>query len=300
MRKNMSKEIAVKSDNSIDLKDKETIQILKDTVAKNTTDAEFKMFAEMVKGTGLNPFKKEIWCIVIPEDREKKRRREVQMMTGINGFYQIATSDPSYDGIEHGFIAPDGSFQPVTYPKDDYIGAWARVHVKNRRFPQEEVALRKEYEKQYGIWKTMKRHMLLKCADAISLRKALPQKLGGIYIEEEFEDYERTEVEEIKPAKERKIELKTADQLQAESAQQAFGNDNIEVEDKKNASGIYHYNLKTYLAEMPTEKANLICRKLEKMKGFEESDDLWCVPEYIENLSKYIVADESAQNSEAA
>jgi hypothetical protein len=46
------------------------------------------------KATGLNPFKKEIWCI--------KASQGLQIMTGINGFWAIANASDTFDGAEVG------------------------------------------------------------------------------------------------------------------------------------------------------------------------------------------------------
>lgn len=186
--------LPMKQTMALDFSNRETIAVLKATVAKGTTDAEFAMFAELVKSTGLNPFKKEIWCIVIPEkewtDRstgeKRKKDRSVQIMGGINGFYEIANQQPEYDGMEKGFIGKSGEYLPSTYPKDDYIGAWTKVYRKDRKFPHEECAFLSEFDKATGNWKTQKRVMIQKCADALGLRKSFPQKLNGLYIPEEM------------------------------------------------------------------------------------------------------------------
>lgn len=195
----MNKELTVKqTTEAIDYTSREVIDLLKQTVAKGTTDLELKLFVEQIKATGLNPFKKEIWCIVVPakpaNGSYRGRDREVQMMTGVNGFYQIANSDPTYDGLEHGLVGPTGEYLSLGYPKDDYIGAWTRVYIKGRRVPQEEVAFLSEYDKGYGNWKTMRRIMIIKCADSLALRKALPQKLNGLYTSEEMPSEYQAEV----------------------------------------------------------------------------------------------------------
>jgi phage recombination protein Bet len=155
-----------------------TLETLKSTVAQGATNEEFHMFVEMCKGTGLNPFKRELWFI--------KANGRVQMMTGINGFYTIANNVPEYDGIEIGLVGPDGAYLPQTYPKQDFIGAWAKVYRKDRKIASEGVAMLGEYDKNYGNWKTMRRVMIAKCAESIALRKAFPQQLNGLYTSEEM------------------------------------------------------------------------------------------------------------------
>lgn len=157
---------------------REDVEVLRQTVAQGATDAELRMFVEMAKATGLNPFKREIWFI--------KANGRVQMMTGINGFYSIANNSQSYDGIEVGLVGKDGEYLQLTYPGHDFIGAWAKVYRKDRRIPTEGVAMLAEYDKGHGNWKSMRRIMITKCAESIALRKAFPQELNGLYTQEEM------------------------------------------------------------------------------------------------------------------
>lgn len=114
---------------------REVLQTLKATVAIGATDAEFAMFLEQCKATGLNPFKREVWFI--------KAGGRAQIMTGIQGFFAIANADPMFDGYESGLITPNGDMVSGAYPKHDYIGAWCRVHRKDRKIPSESVAMLK-------------------------------------------------------------------------------------------------------------------------------------------------------------
>ena len=148
----------------------ETLKKLKNTVAAGATEAEFSVFIEYCKSTGLNPYKKEIWFI------KPERGGPLQMMTGINGFYQIANAHPMYDGTE----------TEIELEGDKLKLARAKVWRKDRRFPSTAEAYLVEYGKNYGNWKSMPRVMLLKCAESMALRKAFPQELNGLYTTEEM------------------------------------------------------------------------------------------------------------------
>jgi phage recombination protein Bet len=154
------------------------VKTLKATVAVGLSDVEFKLFCEHCKSTGLNPFKKEVWAI--------KAGGKLQVMTGIQGYHTIANSHQQYDGLEVGLVGKTGEYYPLTYPQNDYIGAWAKVYRKDRRIAVEGVAMLSEYDKGHGNWKTMRRVMITKCAESIALRKAFPQELNGIYTQEEM------------------------------------------------------------------------------------------------------------------
>jgi phage recombination protein Bet len=152
----------------INYEDAKVIATLKQTVAKGATDSEFEMFLGHCKGTGLNPFKKEIWFI--------KTNQGVQIMTGINGYYAVANSHPEFDGIETETIEEDGKL----------IKAVCRVYRKDRSRPMTAQAYFCEFGKAFGNWKVMPRYMLEKCAESIALRKAFPQELNGSYTREEM------------------------------------------------------------------------------------------------------------------
>lgn len=176
----------------IEYQDPEMLNVLRNTIAKDATNDEFKMFVEFCKATGLNPFKKEIWFI--------KVRGQIQIMTGINGFYTIANSHPQFDGIENEIVENNGKI----------LKAVSKVYRKDRRIPSKAEAYFAEYGKTTGTWVSMPRVMLSKCAESMALRKAFPQELNGLYTQEEMpsqyalrtkepiEEEEVTRAEEIK------------------------------------------------------------------------------------------------------
>lgn len=153
----------------IDYNSQKMLETLKNTVAKDATAEELTMFIEHCKGTGLNPFKREIWFI--------KTKVGVQIMTGINGFYAIANSHPQYDGCETEVIEEGNRI----------IKAVCKVFRKDRSRPTIAEAYWDEYAKNFGNWNVMRRVMISKCAEAMAHRKAFPQEMNNLYIPEEFE-----------------------------------------------------------------------------------------------------------------
>lgn len=141
---------------------------LRNTVAPGLTDAEFGLFAEIVKSTGLNPFTKEIWAI--------KAGGRLQLMTGINGFLRIANSHPAFDGMEVGH----------EWDEKGLVACTVKVHRKDRKFPSVATAYMAEYSKPTPIWKSMPSVMLAKCAKSLAIREAFIQELGGLYTAEEM------------------------------------------------------------------------------------------------------------------
>jgi phage recombination protein Bet len=145
------------------------------------------MFIQFCQSTGLNPFKKEIWFV---KSKSYTRRDgvtvegRVQMMTGINGFFQIANKNPNFDGMS----------EPEYEEKDGRpLKATVKVYRKDRKFPSVGVARWSEFfpgptERKNSVWETKPFHMLAKIAKAIALREAFPQELNGLYTDDEYRE----------------------------------------------------------------------------------------------------------------
>jgi phage recombination protein Bet len=152
--------------------DDKMLAALRNSVAPGLTEPEFKLFAEMVKATGLNPVTKEIWAI--------KAGGRLQLMTGINGFLRIANQHPAFDGMEVIFEWDQKG------DRKTLLSATAKVYRKDRRFPSVATAYWEEYSKPSPVWKAMPSIMLAKCAKSLALREAFVQELGGLYTQEEM------------------------------------------------------------------------------------------------------------------
>lgn len=191
---------------TIDYSDRKVIDTLKATVAKGTTDHELDMFIQQCKGTGLNPFKKEIWCIVTGTGEWRK----VQMMTGLHGYLQIANSHPQFDGIEYSY-GPVIKVKAGTQEIEAYDWVEARVYRKDRTRPQVYRANWSESHQDLVSkggklmqWASRPKYMLQKVAECHSLKRAFAQELSGFYTEEEmpaeFSVVETEKVEAPAPA----------------------------------------------------------------------------------------------------
>lgn len=145
------------------------LKALRSTIAPGLTDAEFELFCETCKATGLNPITKEIWAI--------KAGGRLQIMSGFNGFLKIANSHPQYDGME----------VDITVDKDNKpLVAQARVYRKDRKFPSVGVALMSEFRGNTPIWQKMPSVMLSKVAKSHAIREAFSIELAGLYTPEEM------------------------------------------------------------------------------------------------------------------
>lgn len=156
------------------------LQLLKNTIAKGTTDDQFRLFTEVAQRTGLNPFAKQIYAVV--------RQGQMTVQTGVDGYRLIAQRTGEYAG-QRGpeWCGPDGQWRDVWL--DDVPPKAARVGVLRHGFqePVWGVALTKSYQQaQSPLWKTMPEVMIAKCAEVLALRKAFPQELSGLYADEEM------------------------------------------------------------------------------------------------------------------
>ena len=204
---------ATQSDSALALNydDPKLVATLKATVAQGLTDAEFVLFAQHCRSTGLNPFKKEVWAI--------KAGGRLQVMTGINGYWAIANAHPQFDGYEE---------DVETDARGTILKAWCKVYRKDRRFPSMAVALLAEYKGQSPIWSKMPSVMLLKCAESVALRKAFPQELNGTYTDAEMpSEYETPQAPPQAPQRapvrqaevvSATVAIKTAEEVAARSA----------------------------------------------------------------------------------
>jgi phage recombination protein Bet len=181
----------------LDYSDRDLLEVIRAGNAKGTTDAEFAYFVNYCKTTGLNPLKHEVWCIIIPEDRAKNRQRQVQIMTGLWGFWMIANSHQMFDGAD-----------PVEYEYKDnrLFAASCRAYRKDRSRPAVGRVFWDEYALPYGNWKSKPHVMLGKCAEAAALKRLFPNELGDVYAEEEMPKDFSSKVQGPEPGKKNRVQ----------------------------------------------------------------------------------------------
>lgn len=70
------------------------LTLIRNTVAKDTTADEFNMFVHVCRTMQLDPFRKQLYCMVYSKDDAKKRK--CVFITGIDGYRTIAARNKDY------------------------------------------------------------------------------------------------------------------------------------------------------------------------------------------------------------
>lgn len=175
---------------------KEQVDLLKQQIAPWCNDLQLKYFLSVAKRSWLDPISNQIYCIM----RKVKNKdtglydNKMSIQTGIDWFRAIAERSWVYAGqtpVEFLF-AKDKDW------KDDYSSpisatVWVKKVINWQIVTTYATAWFDEYaQKTYWwdlmwLWKTWKKIMLAKCAEALALRKAFPNELSWIYTEEEWD-----------------------------------------------------------------------------------------------------------------
>jgi phage recombination protein Bet len=169
-----------------------TPKIVKDylTNGNEITMPEFKMFTELCKARGLNPFLKEAYVI-------KFGNNPAQIVVGKDAVLKRAINNKNFNGREQGIIVVNlkgeveerrGTFKLLD---EELVGAWAKVYRKDWEYPVyvtvsfDEVAQKKRDGSYNSNWADKGATMVEKVALVRALREAFAEDLGGMIDEDE-------------------------------------------------------------------------------------------------------------------
>jgi phage recombination protein Bet len=165
------------------------IELIKNTVAKNATMDELKLFLYRCSLLQLNPLKPgQIHFI-------KYGNNAGTVVVGIEGFRSASARTGKHVSTERGITrSDDGS--TILY-------GWAIVRRRDQSGEiqeyKESVPFAEFNNPNNPSWKKMPETMIKKVAEAATLRMAYPDDLGGIYIEEEEEIIKKNQPEQKTP-----------------------------------------------------------------------------------------------------
>ena len=165
------------------------IELIKTHVAKDATNDELEIFLHHCKKTGLDPLAKQIYF--------QKRGGRPVYITAIDGFRLIAGRTGEHAGTD------DTIFDDEEKPKKATTTVY-RI-VQGTRYAYTATARWDEYCPGAGqdhMWKKMPCTMLGKCSEALALRKAFPNELGGIYAKEEMDQADDNRIVPQQPTEE--------------------------------------------------------------------------------------------------
>ena len=164
---------------------RDQVNLIKATVARDTTDDEFALFLYVAKNTGLNPLLRQIHAVKRWDS--KLEREAMAIQTGIDGYRLIAERTGKYaPGREPEFAhGEDGDLVSATayVKKMTADGTWHEVPAT--AFYDEYVQTKKDGTPNI-MWGKMPHSQLAKCAEALAIRKAFPSETAGVQGEEEM------------------------------------------------------------------------------------------------------------------
>jgi phage recombination protein Bet len=162
--------------------------LIRDTVAKNATNDEFRLFLYRCKHMGLDPLKPGQIHFV-----KYNANSPGTIIVGIEGFRVRAAKTGKHSGTKRGVIRDESG---------KCIGAWCEVYRSDWSQPAREEVSLNEYFKagQNGKpsqWDKMPETMIKKVAECAALRMAFPDELGGVYGKEEMDQAESPAIDVV-------------------------------------------------------------------------------------------------------
>ena len=188
----------------------EQVALIKDTVARDAglSNAELALFGYVAGQYGLDPLRRQMYAV-----RYEGQNKPVTFQVAIDGFRALAKRSGKMRGYtQTQWCGSDGVWLDVwTEEAPPYA---ARVGVRHADYADpvygtahysEYVATRysNDEEKRHGApnrvpnsqWTMRPAHMLAKCAEALAIRQAFPEDVGGLYTDDEMDHVTRVTID---------------------------------------------------------------------------------------------------------
>jgi len=182
-------DLIVNENNEIDWSNKEAVAEIKKIFAPLATDNEFKVYINMSKSLGLNPFLGEIDCI------KYDPKQAAAFVIRRDGYRKTAQNNPDYISHKVDAIYSEDTFEfdngkinhKYSFTKRGVLlGAYALVYTRKQEEPVYRYVLLSEYDKGQSCWKNMKETMIKKVAEAQTLRAAFQEFYANTMTEDEY------------------------------------------------------------------------------------------------------------------
>lgn len=169
---------------------REQLDIIKNSVAKGTTDNELKYFLAVCRAVQLNPLLKEIWCY-------KDTKNNLLVFAGRDGFLSYAQRNPQFAGIRSCDVCENDLLElDVMNPANNrhiiaqsnrgkILGAYALVFRKEGE-PTLSYVEFAAYNRGVNTWKTHPAAMIKKVAETQALKLAFG--MSSVQSEYEFDN----------------------------------------------------------------------------------------------------------------
>lgn len=175
-----------------------TVKIVQDLIAvptksgKTCSESDAIKFMMMCKARRLNPFEGDAYLIGYDTNFNGQQVAKFSLITAHQAFLKRAEVHAEYDGMVSGIILLDdgniiereGDFH---LPHETVVGGWATVHFKNRKYPTKRSIRLERFNTNMAQWGKDPAGMIVKCAEADSLRSSFPTLVGGLYLDGEIE-----------------------------------------------------------------------------------------------------------------
>jgi phage recombination protein Bet len=176
-------------------------EILKNSICKGFSNEEFEVFLMACVKTQLDPFMRQIYAVKRKSKLSDGSWGEAMtIQTGIDGYRLIAERTERYaPGPEPTYIYDENGrlISSTSYIKKQTVdGTWHTVSASAHLDEYCQTFRDKQTgeKRPMGMWATMPRTMLAKCAESQALRKAFPAEMSGIYTKEEMQQAEEPKV----------------------------------------------------------------------------------------------------------
>ena len=148
--------------------------ILREIIAKNCTEPEFKILLYMARQYGLDPMLKQIWAV------KRNERDPYSIFVGRDGMLAIAHRSGQFDGMQSGVVYEGEG-------KDKHpVSAWCEIWRKDMSHSFKSEVLFSEYDTGFSVWKSNPSAMIIKVVESVGLRKAF--SVSGVYSPEEISE----------------------------------------------------------------------------------------------------------------